>query len=144
MAVDGKSGTLYVGSDASPDDQRFVGNTIVGFDLRTGKKTGETEVEQNVVLVPIGFDRDGAVLALQTATTAEGGGVWRVDQKTHAMSKLLTLPTATRDTEETFAQYGRLDGQAQYTKGRLYLGAVDISDEPDAEEALAAVYGQGE
>ncbi|WP_208877454.1 hypothetical protein [Streptomyces armeniacus] len=142
FALDKGTSTLYLGSDQTPDEQYDVGNKIVAFDLKTGKKTGQSKMEKGVALVPIGLDEKGAVLAYQEATTAGGGGVWRVDPKTFKTEKLLQHPADTAEMEGSFSSDRRL----LYTGKKLYLGddlARRRSADVSGDRPLAVIFGPG-
>ncbi|OEV03601.1 hypothetical protein AN216_10980 [Streptomyces oceani] len=142
LAVDRRTQTLYLGSDKTPDDQTDIGNEIVAFDLTSGKKTGRSELEEGVALVPIGLDKGGSVLAYQEATTGEGGGVWRIDPESFEKERLLRHPAESTELEQSFD----LDRRMLYADGRLYLGdgkARRLSADVSADRPLALVFGKG-
>lgn len=133
--------TLYLGSDQTPDDQYDIGNKIVAFDLKTGRKKGSTELEEGVALVPLGLGKDGSVLAYQEATSSAGGGVWQIDPKSFRMEKLLQNPASSTEMESSF----RTDRQLAYAGKRLYLGdelARRRSADVDGDRPLAVVFGR--
>ncbi len=143
VVVHPRSGLLYLGSESGPtQDKPFLGNTIVAFDLKTGRKAGETEAERGRTLLPVGTGSDGSVYALRTATTTESGGLWRIGPKADGAAERLRFPAGKRATEEQFARFGELEGQVLYTRGRVYMGALEIDDTPGRSQVLAAVYGE--
>ncbi|MCT2588527.1 hypothetical protein LHJ74_00960 [Streptomyces sp. N2-109] len=140
LIVAKSTGTLYLGSDKTPDDQYDIGNKIVAFDLKSGKKKGSTELEEGVALVPLELDKKGSVLAYQEATTSEGGGVWRIDPESFEMTKLQQHPAASTDMESSFST----DRKLRYAGKRLYVGddlARRRSSDVDGGRPLAVVFG---
>lgn len=142
FAVNKETGTLYLGSDQSPRGQYDIGNKLVAFDLKTGKKTGQTKMKEGVVLVPMGLDEKGSVLAYQEPKVSEAGGVWEVDAKSFGLKQLMRHPADDAKLEGTFSTDRRL----LYSQKRLYLGdekAHRQSADVPAGRPLAMVFGSG-
>uniref|UniRef100_UPI001489525B outer membrane protein assembly factor BamB family protein n=1 Tax=Streptomyces sp. I05A-00742 TaxID=2732853 RepID=UPI001489525B len=142
---------LAVGKDTLylPTDEHQTGkadevgrvNEIVGFNLADGRTKGKADGRVSSNLVPLNVDKDGALIAYQTAGWRAGGTVVRIDPQTFASTVLLKNPVASQRTE---SQISPLFEPAIWSQGRLYLGRKYLhrpSVVNEGKEYLAMIWG---
>ncbi|KUJ64574.1 hypothetical protein ACZ90_58605 [Streptomyces albus subsp. albus] len=141
IAVSKSADALFLAT--AQDTAAATYNEVVAFSLKTGKPAGRTPGVAEANLRLLGLDEDGSLLAYQqTQLSGEGGGVWRIDPRTHRKTQLLQNSAEDRDVEAGFEAGGRY----HYAAGRLYMGEALVSaPSPDdtTEHPLAAVFGRG-
>ncbi|QTT74183.1 PQQ-binding-like beta-propeller repeat protein [Streptomyces mobaraensis NBRC 13819 = DSM 40847] len=116
-------------------------NEIVAFDLSNGQTKGKVDGRVSSTLVPLGVDKDGAVIGYQTAGWRDGGTVVSIDPQTLAAKVLLKNPVATQQVEN---QISPLFEQAVWAQGRLYLGRKYLhkpSPFAGGKEYVAMIWG---
>ncbi|QKV97559.1 hypothetical protein HUT19_12250 [Streptomyces sp. NA02950] len=140
LALDKKSGTIYLSSEVDVDDGG-PGERITGIDLKTGKETGKTKMAESRSLIPIQTDQDGSVFAYLGSMYSEGGGVVRIDPKTFDMTTLQKHPDDMKDAESDMDTYG--DCTMIYQGKKLYIGDSEASRPTSDSKGrpLAVVFG---
>ncbi|WP_209446738.1 PQQ-binding-like beta-propeller repeat protein, partial [Streptomyces palmae] len=141
IVVSPSADALFMATAQNTEAATF--NEVVAFDLKTGRPAARIPGVPDANLRLLGLDEDGTVLAYQqTQLSGEGGGVWRIDPRTHRRTQLLRNSADDRDVEAAFEAGGRY----QYAAGHLYMGESLVSapdPEDTAEHPLAAVFGRG-
>ncbi|MES5821956.1 PQQ-binding-like beta-propeller repeat protein [Streptomyces sp. RG80] len=128
--------------DASGSDYSRT-NSIVSFDLATGKPTGQrADAGDGYTMTPLRMD-GGNLLAYKRPPYDKGGQIVSIDGGSFKETKLLENPAtkAVRDVETSLLpEYSEI----LYHAGRLFMSQVYVSDfgsSSDEKEYLAVAFG---
>ena len=146
FAIDKSADTLYLSTDKAPKGQTDIGNKVVGFSLKTGKKLGQSKLEEGKALVPVTIDKDGSVVAYQEPRYDGPGALLSIDPKSFEKKQLWKQPASDHAAEQSLSSDGK-GRRLLYTGGKLYIGSDSVK-RPTAgsggeKRPLAAIFGKG-
>ncbi|MEU9439577.1 PQQ-binding-like beta-propeller repeat protein [Streptomyces sp. NPDC048304] len=140
------NGKLYLPT-AEHDSSSGLGqtNSIVAFDLTTGKPTGQrADAGDGTTLVPLRMDGSN-LLAYKPPTYKDGGQVVSIDGGSFKATKLL-VNTGGQKAREAESNFLPDSDEFLFHDGRLYLGQVFAQHKGSSsigEQDLVLVFGTG-
>lgn len=145
IAVDKRSDALYLSSEKAPKGQGDIGNKVIGFNLKTGKKLGQSELEVGKALVPVSVEKDGSVIAYQEPRYDGPGAVVSIDPKSFEKKELWKQPKSSHAAEQSLSSdsEGR---RLAYTGDLLYIGSDTLkrpTSSGGGKRPLVAIFGEG-
>ncbi|WP_330349377.1 outer membrane protein assembly factor BamB family protein [Streptomyces sp. NBC_00582] len=132
---------LYIATEERDTDNGSRGNSIVAFDLGTGKQTGQrADSGADYTLFPLRMD-GGDVIAYKEPPYDKGGQVVSIDGGSFKETELLEN-TGSEEAREMESAMSPEYSEILYSQGRLYMaGTYADADSVGDKEYLAIAFG---